>query len=64
MTWIPCDNCGAKYRSTEAALRCCSDEFEDDDHDDDLSPSTVDEHGGPQRLAVTGPNVVDTWGVA
>lgn len=49
--WIPCDLCGAEYRSQAAALRCCDDRFEDDlDPDDRPAMSAVDEHGAPSVI--------------
>lgn len=61
MTWHDCQNCGASYRSMEAALRCCSELFEDDP-DGDLAAEAVDEHGTP-AIVVGESSTVETWGV-
>lgn len=42
--WFDCDLCGASYPDQATALRCCGDQFDDDD-DLPLSPVAVDEHG-------------------
>jgi len=54
---VRCDLCGTKHQTQADALRCCSDEFDDDDLDDRVAVTAPDAHGSPTIVTDGGPRI-------